>query len=72
VFRRSGGTKLADFLRGPSEQVEAIRDNRPCRLSAELGVHIVELIETLQHPDRFPRPRTLTTIFDPIAPLLWK
>ncbi|MFO0814696.1 MAG: Gfo/Idh/MocA family oxidoreductase [Gemmatales bacterium] len=72
VFRRSGGTKLADFLRGPAEQVEAIRDKRPCRLSAELGVHIVELIETLQYPDRFPRPCTLTTTFEPIAPLSWK
>ena len=58
--------------RAPAEQVEAIRDKRPCRLSAELGVHIVELIETLQYPDRFPRPCTLTTTFEPIAPLSWK
>ncbi|HMP18108.1 MAG TPA: hypothetical protein PKD72_13875, partial [Gemmatales bacterium] len=47
-FRRSAGTKVADFLRGPSEQVEAIQQQRPCRLSGELGVHMVEILETLQ------------------------
>jgi len=70
-FRQSSGTKVADFLRGPSEQIEAIVQGRPCRLSAEMGAHIVELIETLQYPERFPRPRTLTTTFRPIEPLAW-
>lgn len=72
VFRSATSNKLVDFLRGPSEQVEAIKQNRPCRLSADLGVHMVEIIETLQYPERFPRPRTLETTFDPIAPLPWK
>jgi hypothetical protein len=71
VFRRSGGTKLADFLRGPAEQVNAIVEKRPCRLSADLAVHLVELIETLQYPERFERPRVMKTSFAPIVPLPW-
>ena len=72
---RSGGVvsaqKPVDFLRGPSELVQAIAEARPCRLSAEFGVHIVEIIEVLQYPERFNHHKTLTTSFAPIAPLEW-
>jgi hypothetical protein len=61
-----------DFLRGPAEMAEAIRENRPCRLSPELGLHMTELIETLQYPERFESPRTISSRFDPIQPLPWK
>jgi hypothetical protein len=71
-FRSSGGNKPVDFLRGPAEMAEAIRENRPCRLSPELGLHMTELIETLQYPERFESPRTITSRFDPIQPLPWK
>ena len=62
-------TKRVDFLRGPSEMVEAIEQGRPHRLSAEMGVHIVELIEALQYPERFRWKRTIESTFDPIEPL---
>ena len=70
-FRNSAGNKPVDFLRGPAELAAAHREGRPCRLSPELGWHMVELIETLQHPERFEMPRTLKTAFDPIEPLAW-
>ena len=70
-FRGSGGNKPVDFLRGPQELAGSIREGRPCRLSAELGVHMTELIETLQYPERFECPRTLSSSFDPIEPLPW-
>jgi len=72
VFRSATSNKLVDFLRGPGEQVEAIQQQRPCRLSAEMGAHMVEVIETLQYPERFPMPRILQTRFAPIEPLPWK
>lgn len=72
IYRSATSNKLVDFLRGPGDQIEAIQQQRPCRLSAELGVHLVEVIETLQYPERYPTPRTLTTTFDPIQPLEWK
>ena len=63
--------KPVDFNRGPSELAEAIRQKRPCRLSGRLGLHIVELVESLQYPERFGARRTITSRFDPIAPLSW-
>lgn len=71
-FRSSRSNKPVDFLRGPAEMAEAIREGRPCRLSPELGVHMTELIETLQYPERFENPRILISSFDPIQPLPWK
>lgn len=70
-FRNSAGNKPVDFLRGPAELAAAIREGRPCRLSPGLAVHMVELIETLQHPQRFEMPRTLKSTFEPIEPLAW-
>jgi predicted dehydrogenase len=63
--------KRVDFLRGPSEIAEALRQNRPCRLSANLGLHIVELVEALQHPERFGGRREIESTFEPIQPLEW-
>ncbi len=63
--------KAADFLRGPSEMAEAIRQRRPCRLSADLALHIVEIIEALQYPERFSGTRKIESTFDPIQPLPW-
>lgn len=71
AFRGSGGNKPVDFLRGPAELAAAIREGRPCRLPPELGLHMTELIETLQFPERFDNPRTITSTFPPIQPLPW-
>ena len=67
----AGRGKRVDFCRGPAEMVEAIEQQRPCRLSAELGLHITELIEALQYPERFGGSRTMQSRFDPIQPLPW-
>ncbi|MGB8354840.1 MAG: Gfo/Idh/MocA family oxidoreductase [Chthoniobacteraceae bacterium] len=63
--------KPVDFCRGPAEMVEAIRQIRPCRLSAELAWHITEIIEALQYPERFSGRRVIESKFDPIQPLPW-
>lgn len=63
--------KPVDFCRGPIEMVEAIQEKRPCRLSAELGLHITELTEALQHPERFAGRRRIKSTFSPIQPLAW-
>ncbi len=70
-FRRSSPGKQVDFLRGPAELAEAIRQGRECRLSGELGVHLTELSEALQHPERYPDQR-IRSRFAPIAPLPWR
>jgi predicted dehydrogenase len=58
-----------DFCRGPAEMAEAIRQKRPCRLSAELALHITEMIEALQYPERFDGKRVIESTFEPIQPL---
>jgi hypothetical protein len=62
-------SKPVDFCRGPAELADAIQEKRPCRLSAQLGWHITELVESLQYPERFGYRRELTSSFDPIEPL---
>ena len=69
---RSGGNKPVDFLRGPSEMVAAIREGRPSRLPPELGLHMTELVEGLQYPERFDPVRELTTEIPTIEPLPWR
>jgi hypothetical protein len=44
------GRKAVDFLRGPSEMAAARREGRACRLSAEFGQHIADILGALQHP----------------------
>jgi predicted dehydrogenase len=61
--------KPVDFSRGPAELADAVEKKRPCRLSAKLGWHITELVESLQYPDRFGFRRTLTSSFDLIQPI---
>ena len=63
-------SKPVDFCRGPAELAAAIRENRPCRLSAELAVHTVELVEALQYPERGGVKRQIKSTFAPIEPLL--
>jgi len=65
-FRNSAVGKPVDFMRGPAEMVRSMRENRPCRLSPELGLHMVELIEALQYPQG---TRTISSTFEPIVPL---
>jgi hypothetical protein len=66
----AGVDKPVDFLRGPDELIDAIREQRECRLSGRFAAHVVELTERLQWPDRFASTRVDTT-FPPIAPMPW-
>jgi len=60
-------SKPVDFCRGPAELVAAIAEGRNCRLTAELGRHVTELIEALQYPS--PRGVAIHSSFAPIDPL---
>lgn len=63
--------KPVDFCRGPAELAAAILEKRPSRLSPQLGVHIAELIEALQYPERFGGSKQINSTFEPISPLSW-
>jgi predicted dehydrogenase len=68
-FRKAARGKPVDFFRGPQDMLDAIRNNQPHRLSAELGLHIVEIIEALQYPERFNHHRVIESSFPPLAPM---
>lgn len=59
--------KPVDFLRGIADMEEALRLGRPHRLSAPFAAHVVEIVETIQYPERFNHRRTLRSSFPPIG-----
>jgi len=63
--------KRVDFLLGPAEMADAIRNGRAPRLSADFAAHIVEIVEALQYPERFQFRKETTTAFEPMAPMPW-
>jgi len=69
--RSSGSYKPVDFCRGVAEMAEAIGEGRPSRMSAALALHVTELIEALQYPERFDNRLTVRSRFDSIEPY-WK
>jgi predicted dehydrogenase len=71
VMRPKRGEPTMDFVRGVAELASAVRDDRPSRLDADFAVHIAEVTEMLQHPDRFDRPALVESTFAPIAPMDW-
>lgn len=70
-FRGGRGKPTMDFMRGPAELAEAIRTGRKCRLDEDFAVHVTEVTEMLQHPDRFERPAVVRSSFAPIEPMDW-
>ncbi len=65
------GDPTMDFARGVAELAAALRENRPSRLDVDFAVHIAEVTEMLQHPERFSRPAPVVSSFAPIAPMDW-
>jgi len=70
-FKGGRGKPTMDFLRGPAELATAIRDGRPSRLDEDFAVHITEVTEMLQYPERFDRPARVQSRFAPIEPMEW-
>jgi predicted dehydrogenase len=64
-------TKKVDFCLGPLELDAAIREKRPCRLSAEFSAHIAETVLAINAAREGSGPIELTTTFPPIAPMPW-
>jgi len=71
AMRPKRGEPTMDFARGVAELAGALRENRPSRLDADFAVHIAEVTEILQHPDRCARPAPVQSSFQPIAPMDW-
>lgn len=62
-------TKRVDFMLGPVEMARAIKEDRPHRLNFDFGLHVLEQVEMLQHPERFGGAKDITSTFTPFPPL---
>ncbi len=70
-FRGGRGKPTMDFMRGVREFADAIAADRPSRMDADLAVHVTEVTEMLQHPERFPRPAPVSSSVRPMQPMDW-
>ncbi len=69
-MRRLGGKKV-DYCLGIAEMAAAIRENRPCRLSARYCLHHDEVVLAIHHAMETGSLYQVTTSFDPLEPMPW-
>jgi len=69
-FKTRGAQKM-DFCRGVAEMAEAIAENRPSRMAADVSLHNNELAIAIQNSLSTGAPYQLTTTFEPLVPTEW-
>ncbi|MDE2363328.1 MAG: Gfo/Idh/MocA family oxidoreductase, partial [Hyphomicrobiales bacterium] len=70
-FRGGRGKPTMDFMRGVAELADAIRAGRRSRLDEDFAVHVTEVTEMLQFPERFAPRQAVRSDFSPIEPMDW-
>ncbi|MEM1280598.1 MAG: Gfo/Idh/MocA family oxidoreductase, partial [Cyanobacteria bacterium P01_H01_bin.152] len=69
-FKTRGAQKM-DFCRGVAEMADAITENRPSRMAADVSLHNNELAIAIQNALATGAPYQLTTTFEPLQPMTW-
>lgn len=70
-FARRRAQPRMDFMRGIRELADARCERRASRVAADLSVHVTEVTEILQHPERFGRPAEVHSTFNRMLPMDW-
>ena len=65
------GAAAMNFALGIVEMREAILENRPSRLAADLSLHMNEVTLALQNAGEHGGSVAMTTRFEPVAPMPW-
>jgi predicted dehydrogenase len=65
------GAAAMNFALGPVEMLAALAEQRPCRMSADLALHLTEVTLAIQAAGRTGGATAMTTRFEPIAPMPW-
>jgi predicted dehydrogenase len=68
--RKTKKGQQMDYARGVVELVDAIENQRPCRLGAEFSLHVNEVVLAIQNATSGASYQTKTT-FAPIEPMPW-
>jgi len=65
------GAAQIDFLRGVRELADALREERPSRLSARFSLHVNEIVLAIHEATEKGATREISSSFDPIEPMEW-
>jgi predicted dehydrogenase len=65
------GAAAMNFALGPVEMLDALQENRPCRLSADFALHLNEVTLAIQSAGHTSGAQEMTTACDPVAPMPW-
>ena len=68
---KTKGAQSMDFARGPAELADAVRNNRPCRMSAYFSLHVNEMALAIHQSREQGATYCMTTTFDAIQPMRW-
>jgi predicted dehydrogenase len=68
---KTKGAQSMDFARGPAELADAVRNNRPCRLSARFSLHVNEMALAIHWAREQGATYSMSTTFDTIQPMPW-
>ncbi|MGF1588352.1 MAG: Gfo/Idh/MocA family protein [Pleurocapsa sp.] len=65
------GAFQMDFARGIAEVADAIREKRPCRLSAKYSLHVNELVLAIHNTTETSSTYVVKSTFEPVEPMSW-
>ena len=68
---KTKGAQSMDFARGPAELAAAVREKRPCRLSARFSLHVNEMALAIHWAREQGSTYKMTTTFDVMEPMPW-
>ncbi len=65
------GAAAMNFMLGPAEMLEALREGRPCRLTPDFALHLTEVTLAIQNAGEDAGAQVMTTRCDPMEPMPW-
>lgn len=65
------GAAAMNFLLGPVEMLDALRQDRPTRMSADFALHMTEVTLAIQNAGETTGAQTMTTRCAPMEPMPW-
>ncbi|MCK0151692.1 Gfo/Idh/MocA family oxidoreductase [Marivita sp. S6314] len=65
------GAAAMNFMLGPAEMLDALRENRPTRMSNDFALHMTEVTLAMQNAGETSGAQAMTTRCDPMEPMPW-
>ncbi|MCP5074595.1 MAG: Gfo/Idh/MocA family oxidoreductase [Rhodobacteraceae bacterium] len=65
------GAAAMNFALGPVEMISALRENRPCRMSADFALHLNEVTLAIQKSGDSTGAQQMQTRCQPVKPMPW-